>query len=234
MNENAPDPRYQLVIFDFDGTLADTYPWFMSIFDEFAIRYKLPRLEQSALDALRKFDIKYITKKYRIPFWKMTRMGTHLKKRMASEIEQIQLVDGMQGVIDELHDRGVRMAVVSSNAEGNVRQVLGEHNAPYFEVFECGVKLGGKKVKFEKILRRTGVAPDRTLSLGDELRDLKASRQAGIGFGAVAWGYADAETLQSHLPDALFEHPDEIIAWIDGKGLGEGAKFLRETEEIRR
>lgn len=205
---------YQLVIFDFDGTLADTYPWFLSIFDELAIRYKLPRLEQSALEALRKVDIRYISRKYKIPVWKMTRMGAHLKKRMSSEIERIQLVGGMQGVIDGLKAMGVRMAVVSSNAEGNVRQVLGEQNEPYFEAFECGVKLFGKKAKFEKILRRTGVAPQRVLSLGDEVRDLRASRQAGISFGAVTWGYADPETLRSHAPDALFEHPDEILAWF--------------------
>ncbi len=215
MDEHETGQRFQLVIFDFDGTLADTYPWFMSIFDEFAARYHLPRLEQPALDALRKVDIRHISRKYRIPFWKMTRMGSHLRKRMANEIEQIQLVDDMQGVIDGLHDRGIRLAVVSSNSEGNVRQVLGERNAALFEAFECGVKLGGKKVKFEKILRRTGAVPRRTLSLGDELRDLKASRQAGIQFGAVTWGYADADTLRSHAPDALFKQPEEILTWID-------------------
>ncbi len=129
---------------------------------------------------------------------------------MASEIEQTNSTGGrMQGVIDGLHDLGIQLAVVSSNSEGNVRQVLGERNAARFEAFECDVKLGGKKVKFEKILRRTGAAPRRTLSLGDELRDLRASRQAGIQFGAVTWGYADAETLRSHEPDALFERPEE-------------------------
>lgn len=215
MDEHETGRRFQLVIFDFDGTLADTYPWFISIFDEFAARYNLPRLEKPALEALRKVDIRNISKIYNISFWKMTRMGTHLKKRMASEIEQIQLVDGMQGLIDGLRDRGIRLAVVSSNHEGNVRQVLGERNAALFEAFECGVKLGGKKVKFEKILRRTGVPSGQTLSLGDELRDLRASRQAGIQFGAVTWGYADAETLRSHEPDALFDQPEEILPWID-------------------
>lgn len=215
MDEHETSRQFQLVIFDFDGTLADTYPWFISIFDEFAARYNLPRLEKPALEALRKFDIRHVSKLYNISFWKMTRMGTHLKKRMASEIDQIQLVDGMQELIDGLHERGIRLAVVSSNNEGNVRQVLGEHNAALFEAFECGVKLGGKKVKFEKILRRIGAAPSRTLSLGDELRDLRASRQAGIQFGAVTWGYADADTLRSHAPDALFDQPGEILPWID-------------------
>ena len=212
MNDpSLPHGCFQLVIFDFDGTLADTYPWFLSIFDELAEHYHLPRLEKSALEALRKVDIQNLSREYKISFVKMARIGTHLKQKMASQIEHIPLVDGMQTVIDRLHDMGIKLAVVSSNAEENVRQVLGAHNAAYFDAFECGVSLLGKRVKFEKILRQTGVSPDRALSLGDEVRDLKASRQSGMTFGAVTWGYADAETLQSHEPDALFNHPEEIL-----------------------
>lgn len=217
MNDaSLPRGCYELVIFDFDGTLADTYPWFLSIFDELAEHYHLPRLEKSALEALRKVDIQNLSREYKISFVKMARIGTHLKKKMASQIEHIPLVDGMQTVIDRLHGMGIKLAVVSSNAEENVRQVLGTRNADYFDAFECGVSLLGKKAKFEKILRQTGTTPDRALSLGDEVRDLKASRQSGMTFGAVTWGYADAETLQSHEPDALFNHPEEILTLFEG------------------
>jgi len=160
MDEHETGQRFQLVIFDFDGTLADTYPWFMSIFDEFAARYHLPRLEQPALDALRNGRYRHISGSTN-PVLEMTRMGSHLRKReWPAKLEQTNSTGGrMQGVIDGLHDLGIQLAVVSSNSEGNVRQVLGERNAAIFEAFECGVKLGGKKVKFEKILRRTGAAP---------------------------------------------------------------------------
>jgi len=218
MNDPShPRSSYQLVIFDFDGTLADTYPWFLSIFDELAEHYHLPRLEKSALEALRKVDIQNISREYKISFVKMARMGTHLKRKMASQIEHIPLVTGMQTVIDRLHEMGVKMAVVSSNAEENVRQVLGTNNAAYFDAFECGVSLLGKRAKFEKILRQTGTSADQTLSLGDEVRDLKASRQSGLTFGAVTWGYADAETLQSHKPDALFNRPEEILTLFNSQ-----------------
>lgn len=214
---SPPSLPYHLVIFDFDGTLADTYPWFLSVFDEFAARYHLPRLDNSALDALRKVDIRYISREYNIPFWKITQMGIHLQQQMASQIDRIQLVDGMQTVIDNLRSLGVKLAVVSSNTEENVRQVLGAENAVHFEAFECGVSLFGKKLKFEKIMRRTGIPPAGVLSIGDEVRDLKSSRQAGMTFGAVTWGYGDAEILRENGPDALFNHPEEILTLFDGK-----------------
>ncbi|MFA5836132.1 MAG: HAD hydrolase-like protein [Bellilinea sp.] len=205
-------PAYQLVIFDFDGTLADSYPWFLSIFDELAIRFKLPRLEKSALEQLRKVDIHSISREFKIPIWKMVRIGSHVQKEMASQIENIRLVDGMQKVLDTLIESGIKLAVVSSNDEQNIRQVLGPRNAAHFEVFECGVSIFGKKAKFEKVLKATSTQPNQALCLGDEVRDLKSAQQAGIAFGAVTWGYTAAEMFHAHSPYAIFDQPEEILA----------------------
>ena len=209
-------PVYQLVIFDFDGTLADSYPWFLSIFDELAIRYKLPRLEKSALEQLRKVDIHHISREFKIPIWKMVRIGSHVQKKMASQIENIRLVDGMQKVLDTLIEARIKLAVVSSNDEQNIRQVLGPRNAAHFEAFECGVSIFGKKAKFEKVLKTTNTPPNQALCLGDEVRDLKSAQQAGIAFGAVTWGYTAAEMFRTHTPKAIFDQPEEILALFNG------------------
>ena len=206
-----PARKYDLVIFDFDGTLADSYQWFLSVFDEIVERYSLPRLDQSELRQLRKVDIRQISRQFNIPLWKIVQIGSHLQKKMASQIDKVLLVDGMQAVLDGLAAAGIRMAVVTSNAEENVKRVLGPHNVDRFVAFEAGVTLYGKKVKFEKVLMKTGANPLHVLSIGDELRDLKASHQAGITFGAVAWGATELETFQAHNPDVLFTHPNDIL-----------------------
>jgi len=206
-----PARKFELIIFDFDGTLADSYQWFLSVFDEVVERYSLPRLDQSELRQLRKVDIRQISRQFNIPLWKIVQIGSHLQKKMASQIDKVLLVDGMQAVLDGLAAAGVRMAVVTSNAEENVKQVLGPHNVNRFEAFEAGVTLYGKKAKFDKVLKKTGVDPLKVLSIGDELRDLKSSRQAGIVFGAVGWGATELETFRAHNPDVLFTQPDDIL-----------------------
>jgi phosphoglycolate phosphatase len=203
--------KYQVLIFDFDGTLADSYPWFLSIYDDLAERFQLPHLEKSELMELRSVDINRILKERKISPVKAVIIGTYLKQLMSSQIERVLLVDGMQSVIDTLVDQQVKLAVVSSNAEQNVRQVLGSQNATNFVDFECGVSLLGKTSKFLNILRKIGIQADQALCIGDEIRDLKSSRQAGIAFGAVSWGYTDAEMLRKHAPDFIFTHPTEII-----------------------
>jgi len=214
MNNTDLVKKFDLVIFDFDGTLADSYPWFLSVFDEIAQRFQLPRLERAELDQLRKVDIHRISSEFNVPFWKMIQIGGHLKKMMASQIDKVRLVEGMQTVIDALYAAQIRMAVVSSNAEENIRSVLGAHNAGLFEVYECGVSMFGKKAKFEKVLKKMGIQAERALCLGDELRDLRSARQAGIAFGAVTWGYTDRSMLEKHTPDAVFSSPEQILELV--------------------
>jgi len=63
-------PKYKLIIFDFDGTLADSFPWFISIYDELAQRFKLPRLDKAQLEQFRQVDMRRIFKDKKIPLWK--------------------------------------------------------------------------------------------------------------------------------------------------------------------
>jgi phosphoglycolate phosphatase len=203
--------KYKLVIFDFDGTLADSYPWFLTILQELTKRYRLPNLGPADLEKLRAFDIKQILKEYKIPLWKVVLIGNHLKKLMSSQIEHVSLVNGMQPVLDSLREQNIQMAVVTSNAEKNVRRVLGPQNMAYFDYIESGVSMFGKKSKFQKILKKSGVAASEALSIGDEIRDLKSARDAHIPFGAVSWGYTALKTLQSHAPEEEFESPHQIL-----------------------
>lgn len=208
--------NYRLVIFDFDGTLADSYPWFLSVFNDLAERYQLPHLDRAELEELRRRDALQLMKEYKIPLWKVMVIGEHLQKLMTSQIDRVCLVDGMQNVIDTLSQNGVMLAVVSSNAEKNVRQVLGAVNAAKIVDFECGVSLFGKKAKFMKILKRVGAAANEAISIGDEVRDMKSSRQAKIPFGAVAWGYTHLDTLLAYTPDTVFRRPEEILNAVMG------------------
>lgn len=203
--------NYKLIFFDFDGTLADSYPWFLSVFGDLARRYKLPDLARDELDQLRAFDIHHILAKYKISIWKMVLIGNHLKKLMSAQIDRIPLVEGMQQVITGLFEQGVRLAIVTSNSAKNVRCVLGARNIARFDYVETSVSMFGKKSRFQKILRKAGLAAHEALSIGDEVRDLQSSRALQIPFGAVTWGYTDRKMLQQHQPEAMFERPEEIL-----------------------
>jgi len=184
-----------LIIFDFDGTLADTLPWFAAAFNEVADKYRFRRLESGHQHALRGLDVRQIMARQRIAFWKLPLIARHMRARMARDIAGIALFPGIVAALRELAGRGVRLALVTSNSRANVQQVLGPDVAALFCDGQYGASVFGKLAKVRKVIANSGVAPEEVLMIGDEIRDAHAARDAGIAFGAVAWGYNHVEAL---------------------------------------
>ena len=202
--------RCKLVIFDFDGTLADTFPWFMRIINDVADRYSFKRIEPHEVELLRGMGATEIMAHLGVPRWKLPLIASHMRKRKAREIGETKLFAGVEDMLQRLSDAGIEIAVVSSNSEANVRTILGPELAARIACFECGASVFGKTARFRKVLRRTGVSPSEALSIGDEIRDLEAARRAGLAFGAAGWGFTRPEALLARGPNVLFSSIDEI------------------------
>ena len=208
--------RCKLVIFDFDGTLADTFPWFMRIINDVADRYRFKRIEPHEVELLRGMGATEIMAHLGVPRWKLPLIAGHMRRRKAREIGETRLFVGVEALLARLVDAGVRVAIVSSNSEANVRTVMGPALAAHVTFFECGASVFGKAARFRKVLRRSGILPPDAICIGDEVRDLDAARRAGIAFGAVAWGFTRAEPLQARDPNVLFSSLDEIADSLTG------------------
>jgi phosphoglycolate phosphatase len=206
--------KYKLVIFDFDGTLADTYPWFTSVLNEVADKYKFKKVQKSEYKKIRGCDANEILKYLGVPLWKMPMITNHMRKLMTKDIHQISLFEGIDNLLQCLSNKGVILAVVSSNSFENVCQILGPENAGLINYYECGVSIFGKQAKLKKILSKSGVLHKESIYIGDEIRDIEAAKNVNIAFGGVSWGYNKVESLKVHSPRELFASIDEIIKKI--------------------
>src|SRR5262245_12535521 len=130
--------RCKLVIFDFDGTLADTFPWFMRIINDVADRYDFKRIEPHDVELLRGMSAAEIMAHLGVPRWKLPLIAGHMRKRKAREIGETRLFAGVDRMFARLCDARVKIAVVSSNSEANVRAILGPELAVRITCFECG------------------------------------------------------------------------------------------------
>lgn len=212
----AADPRYKLVIFDFDGTLADSGDWFLSIADDVAERFRFRRVAQEEIEGLRGHTTREVIRYLGIPRWKLPIIARHLHKRLASETHKISLFDGIESMLATLQAAGVRLALVTSNAEDNARAILGPTNMARFEQIECGASLFGKAPRYRRVLKHTGLSAVDVLSVGDETRDITAARKVGIDAAAVLWGYARRDVLTALTPALTFESPADVITAVLG------------------
>lgn len=195
--------KYDLAAFDFDGTLADTLPWFESILDEVADKYGFRKANAAERAELRHRSAHEILKFLGVPLWKLPAIMAHVRQMMREMAPTVQLFDGMAEALTRLRASGLRMVVLSSNSTANVQRVLGPQAAHWFDDFECGTDMFGKSAKLKRLLTRHRVAPERCVLVGDEMRDIDAARKAGVHVASVAWGYNHIDALRGHHPDAL-------------------------------
>jgi len=206
--------RYRIIIFDMDGTLADSYPWFLTVVNTVAEEFSFRRVEPGDEDALRRLDARGILKWLGVPHWKLPLIASHMRELKSRHLAEIALFSGVPALLRSLSEAGVRLAIVTSDNEANTRQTLGPDNVRLIDWFACGASMFGKAAKFRQVLRQSGIAAADALAVGDEIRDAEAAARAGIAFGAVTWGYTHAEALRAAGPTHLFRSLDEIAATL--------------------
>lgn len=203
--------RYRLALFDFDGTLADSFSWFLGVVNRLADDNRFRRMEEHEVEALRGQSARTLVGHFGIPTWKMPVIARQMRQHMARDISNITLFPGVDRVLQGLASRGIGLAIVTSNSVENVRQVLGPENAALIQHYACGVSMFGKRPKLRAVLRASGVSAAEAICIGDEIRDLEAARAEGLPFGAVSWGYTHPEALQAHGPEEMFTSLEEIL-----------------------
>ena len=218
--------QYKLAIFDFDGTLADTFPWFQRVINDVADKFRFRPVLDGEADLLRGMSAQEILVHLGIARWKVPRIARHMRLLMAQNIRSVQVFSGVHAMLRQLSERGLALAVASSNTEENVRQVLGPASAALVNHYACGASIFGKQVKLRAVLRRSGLPPDQIIYIGDEIRDLDAARPLNISFGAVAWGYTRPDRLAALSPTLMFMSVDEIVEKL-------AAGFARSREAIK-
>lgn len=200
---------FSLAIFDLDGTLADSFPWFLRTINDVADRFGFRRVRDEDVEELRHASSREILSRLEVPMWKLPAIARHARRLKAEAAGEISLFAGVETMLRTLAESGVQLALVTSDSEANAREKLGPA-AALFAHFDCSASIFGKPAKFRRVVRRAGVAPGDTIAIGDEVRDIEAARAVGIACGAVCWGYAAPAALRALGPDHVFERMDQI------------------------
>jgi len=203
---------YRLAIFDFDGTLADSFPFFLSVFNEIADQHGFRRIDLAQVERLRHYGTRDMMRHVGMPPWKLPLAAASFKALMRQNAHRIPLFPQGDHALRELARGAVTLTIVSSNAEDNVRRVLGPDLAALISQYECGMSIFGKTARIRKVLQRAAVAPAAALYIGDQETDAQAARRAGVAFAAVHWGYAPIEALRKVAPEHEFDLPGSLAA----------------------
>jgi phosphoglycolate phosphatase len=207
---------YSLLIFDFDGTLADTMGWFQQLMDLAAESHGFARIDPARVDEYRGLDARTLMKRLGIPLWKVPSITATMRREMTRHIDQVRLFDGVERLLMDLRKIGVRTAIVSSNSRVNVERVLGPKFAAMIDHFDCGASIFGKRKHLRATLEAIPTPRDKVLCIGDEIRDAEAAASLGLDFAGVGWGYATVAALAPHSRHPVARELGDLLALARG------------------
>lgn len=135
---------YRFAIFDFDGTLADSFPFFMRAQQALADRHGFVRVEPAEVESLRRSRVAEILRRSRLPAWKLPLVARDFRAMMR-DTDGVGLFAGVETMLDDLAVRGVVLGLLTSNARDNVERVMGARVFAHFAHVECGMSILGKR-----------------------------------------------------------------------------------------
>ncbi len=201
-----------LLIFDFDGTLANTIETGIAIYNELAAGYGLKSVTAAEVRELRKLNTRALLDQLGISRLMVVKLGAQIRKILHQRMDSVEMIRGTREMILALHTEGYRLGVITSNSADNVRMVLKRFGLlDCFLFIEAGVSLFGKTHRIANVLKKTGIAASTTMYVGDETRDMEAARKAHVSGVAVCWGANGREAMETEGPDFCIDDPGELL-----------------------
>ncbi|MBX9579876.1 MAG: HAD-IA family hydrolase [Gemmataceae bacterium] len=202
---------YHLLVWDFDGTLADSMPAGLGIYNRLAPELGIRPIADPA--AARGMTTRQFLRHHRIRFWRLPRLVRRFQAAAAADADKLRLFPGLPEVLADLRGRGVRHGILSSNSEGNIRRCLAANGVEGLFDFVVGCpKLFGKGRALRRLLRAEGIDRRQVLYVGDEVRDLEGARRAGVSAAAVTWGFHAEHVLRAAGPEYVVTDPRGLLA----------------------
>jgi phosphoglycolate phosphatase len=203
------------LIFDFDGTLADTLAYSVNYAYEFNRKRKLLAQERINMEEFRNMGldefIKTLNIRKRDLFWFLFNIQRKLKKEMPN----IKTFNGLSDVLSELKTKNIKLGVVTSNSKRNVSTFLKFNNLDCFDFVFTTFNYFGKDKLLRKVVKKYKLNKENVIYIGDEVRDIEAARSSGVKIASVTWGYNTEAVLTIHNPDYVIYQPKDLLKLLE-------------------
>jgi phosphoglycolate phosphatase len=199
-------------IFDFDGTLIDSFPAMLQIFNE-NIRNQNDPLEVSEIEQLRNMTSRRAIKALGIRWWQIPKLLLRGMPDFYKMIPKLKSFDGLPEVIKTMYERGDRLFIVTSNTHESVDGFLKLQELDgYFTEIMTGSGLFKKAKHIRKLIKMHHLKRKETVYIGDETRDIQAARLARIKCISVTWGFNSRQILVRQRPHKLVDNPKDLLS----------------------
>lgn len=164
-------------IFDFDGTIADTFYFVLATINKDPARFGIDGIDPTEVPRLRGLSIKYLLKEFNVSIFKVPKFMKIVRDEMSHNLADVNIITGMREVLIEMANKNIKMGILTSNSVDNVVRFLKINDLELFDFVYSEKNLFGKHRSLKKIIKKYNLDKKDTLYIGDEVRDVEAAER---------------------------------------------------------
>jgi len=211
--------RFELLIFDWDGTLMDSAGVIVACIQAASRDMGLAEPSRSAASHIIGLGLGQALAMLfpTLPMGRYGELADHYRRHYLQQDADITLFDGAKELIAGLHARGHQLAVATGKARRGLDRAFTHTGlAPYFHATRTADETHSKPhpAMIEELLDELDVAPDKALMIGDTSHDLEMARHAGVASLGAGYGAHPAENLHTWSPLAVCTSFPELAEWL--------------------
>lgn len=211
--------QFDLIVWDWDGTLADSTGMISRAVVDAAAEVGLPALDPNAARNIIGLGLKESIHALfgNIPTEQAQELARRYTANYYAGEHEIPIFEGAKELIIELSRRGHKLAVATGKGRSGLNLALercgfGRLFHATRTVDECFSKPHPQML--DELMDQLVVTPERTLMVGDTSYDLEMAQNAGVGALAVTFGAQTPDKLLSYNPRGIFDEFSELSYWI--------------------
>ena len=211
--------RFDLLIFDWDGTLMDSAGVIVSCIQAASREMGLPEPSREAASHIIGLGLRQALETLfpDLPEGRHQPLAEHYRRYYLGQDAEIPLFEGARELIADLNARGHLLAVATGKARRGLDRAFAHTGLqPYFHASRTADETHSKPhpAMIEELLDELAVEPERALMIGDTTHDLEMARNAGVASLAAGYGAHPPEALAGFDSLAVCRHFDELAKWL--------------------
>lgn len=208
--------KEKLIIFDYDGVIADSLDMILGVFDDICdeINHKT-YLKKKDIMEINNLISEELVKCIRVPKEKRNFFLKRINELLKERSKNVNLFGNIAGTIKSLCKNSY-LAIISANNEKAIKSLLMyNHLEEFFDCILGSGSKGEKSKKIEFLVGKYSIKKENTFFIGDTVSDILAAKKASVKSIAVTWGFQKIERLKKEKPDFIVENSNELIGIIN-------------------
>lgn len=213
------DRSYDVLIFDWDGTLMDSTGWIVECMQRGILDTGLETRSTQAIRGIIGLGLQEAVRDLYpgVVESQVRALCDAYREHYFSADEECELFSGVEAVLDELRALGYWMAIATGKSRRGLDKVLRQTGlGEVFPVTRTADETLSKPnpLMLEEIVTDFDSRASRCLMIGDSLFDLQMAQNAGMDALGVSWGVQGAGSLQDLEPTGLIHEINELPGWL--------------------